>query len=157
MHKLRAGLAIAPALLGLGCLLPAGVSAKAEWAETPLAQTAPVASADPSPVDTSPGEPVPEKLLGTWAYSHQECEQDSDATPDPRKILASISFEADRTYQLNVEGFEFEGRYRYSGGNYPRLTLDNLLNFAVEGDTLQNWSEGDAVYLCGRVFVRERR
>ena len=56
---------------------------------------------------------------------------------------------------MDVEGFPFSGSYRYKGGDDPRITLDNWLNFVVVGDTLQNWSEGDAVYQCGRVFVRE--
>lgn len=111
-------------------------------------------------MDTAESDPVPEKLLGRWVYSHIECDEDLLADigkePENREIRASISFGADRTYIMDVEGFSFSGSYRYEGGDHPRITLDNWHNFNVVEDTLQNWSEGDAVYLCGRVFERAK-
>lgn len=152
----RAGLVFAPALLA-ACLPPSDdAMAVAEAVETPVADD----SAIPLTPDP-PSDPVPEKLLGDWVYSHDECEPDSELRPNTRKIEASISFEPDGIYYMDVEGFAFTGTYRfdsYQGGKDQRFQLHgNLLNFAVEGDTLQNWSEGDAVYQCGRVFVRVGR
>ena len=154
VHWRRAGLVIAPALLA--ACSPQGGEAMAEPQEiaSPAVEDAAIpAAADP------PSDPVPEKLLGDWIYSHDECEPDSEFSPNTRKIEASISFEPDGIYYMDVEGFAFTGAYRfdsYEGGKNQRFQLHgNLLNFNVAGDTLQNWSEGDAVYQCGRVFVRE--
>ena len=110
--------------------------------------------------DTSKSDPVPENLIGTWVYSHDECDEElladmGEGEVEKRDIRAQISFAEDRTYWMDIEGFPFSGSYRFAGGDHPRITLDTWLNFNVEGETLQNWSEGDAVYLCGRVFVRE--
>jgi hypothetical protein len=154
MHWRRAGLVIAPALLA-ACSPPSDdAMAVAEAAETPAADDSAI-PLNPYP----PSDPVPEKLLGDWIYSHDECELDSEFSPNTRKIEASISFEPDGIYYMDVEGFAFTGTYRfdsYEGGKDQRFQLHgNLLNFNVAGDTLQNWSEGDAVYQCGRVFVRK--
>jgi len=147
MHWRRAGLVIAPALLA-ACSPEDGV---AQGVETPAADApaTPVAA-------TRRSDPVPERLLGLWTYVRDECEPDAQETPAPHPANAELSLEAAGTYFMVVEGFPFTGTYRYEGGESPRIQLDgSLLNFAVEGDTLQNWSEGDAVYQCGRVFVRE--
>ncbi|QDH34707.1 hypothetical protein [Porphyrobacter sp. YT40] len=158
MHLRRAGLVVAPALLA-GCSLAADRAE--EDAPAPPADATDVETTDLEGealaavirMDTGRSDSVPENLIGTWTYSHDECEKEG-GPPENRDIRASIGFEADRTYAMDVEGFPSSGSYRYEGGNYPRITLDNWLNFAVVGDTLQNWSEGDAVYQCGRVFVR---
>lgn len=147
MHWRRAGLVIAPALLA-ACSPEDGV---------PQSVETPAADAPATPVAaTRPSDPVPERLLGRWTYVRDECEPDGEVTPEQRRISAEISFDQGGTYFMVVEGFPFTGTYSYEGGESPRIQLDgSLLNFAVEGDTLQNWSEGDAVYQCGRVFVRE--
>jgi hypothetical protein len=151
MHWRRAGLVIAPVLLAAACS-PQGGEAVAEDVETPAADTAPAPAAAKRPSD-----PIPEKLLGRWAYAREECEPDAEDPPSTRRINAEFNLEPDGTYFMVVEGFPFTGTYRYEGGAAPRIQLEgSLLNFSVEGDTLQNWSEGDAVYQCGRVFVRER-
>ena len=147
MHWRRAGLVIAPALL-VACSPEGG---EAQGVETPAAD-APAAPV----VATRSSDPVPERLLARWIYVRDECEPDAEDTPEQRRISAELSLDADSTYFMVVEGFPFTGTYRYEGGESPRIQLDgSLLNFAVEADTLQNWSEGDAVYQCGRVFVRE--
>ncbi len=128
-----------------------------EAAETPAAQAVPTDMPGPAVADKRPSDPVPETLLGRWAYSHEECEPDAEDMPDRRRIQAEISLAADGSYFMVVEGFPFTGTYRYEGGQSPRIQLDgSLLNFSIEGETLQNWSEGDAPYQCGRVFVREK-
>ena len=151
MHWRRAGLVIAPALLAAAACSPQGDGAvMVEGVETPAAE-----EPDLPPAADLPSDPVPAKLLGRWVYSHEECEDDSELSPNTARIDAEISLEPDGTYYMAVAGFPFTGTYRYEGGESPRIRLEgSLLNFAVEGDTLQNWSEGDAVYQCGRVFVR---
>jgi len=153
-----AGLVIAPALLA-ACSLDAdraGEDAPAPPDDAINLETSDLegeAIAAKVRLDTGRSDPVPENLIGDWKYSHDECEEEA-GPPENREIRASIAFEANRTYAMDVEGFPFSGSYRYEGGDHPRITLDNWLNFAVIGETLQNWSEGDAVYQCGRVFVR---
>lgn len=159
MHWRRAGLVIAPVLLS-GCSLAAGRAG--EDAPAPPADAINLESTDLEGealaaevrVDTGRSDPMPENLIGDWKYSHDECEEEG-GPPENRDIRVSIAFEAKRIYWMDVEGFPFSGSYRYEGGDDPRITLDNGLNFAVVGDTLQNWSEGDAVYQCGRVFIRK--
>jgi len=151
MQWRRAGWGIAPALLA-ACSPPSD-------GPMAVAQIEAKAVGDPAlamPPLELPRDPVPDKLLGNWVYSHEECEPDSEFSPNTSKIDASISFDAEGTYATDIEGFPITGTYRYDGGDSPRITLDSsLLNFDPVGDTLQNWSEGDAVYQCGRVFVRE--
>ena len=110
--------------------------------------------------DTSTSDPVPKALLGTWTYSHIECDEDMLANlegpyPENRDIRAQVTFAADRTYEMDVEGFRSFGSYRYEASQLPHITLDTALNFVVVHDVLQNWSEGDATYVCGRVFMRK--
>lgn len=152
MHWRRAGLVIAPALLA-ACSPPSDDGmAVAEAEAAPVSGAAPAASSAPRPSD-----PVPQRLLGAWVYSHEICDPDAEDGPNARPIRASIRFSDAGTYSMDVEGFPQSGTYRYEGGASPRIQLDgSLLNFNVEGDTLQNWSEGDAPYLCGKVFVREK-
>lgn len=152
MQWRRAGLVFAPALFA-ACSLPSDdAMAVAERVESPAAEASTIQVAAPPP-----SNPMPAKLLGRWIYSHEECEPDSELSPSKARIDAEISFEPDGTYTMVVAGFPFTGTYRYESGEYPRIQLGgSMLNFAVEGDTLQNWSEGDAVYQCGRVFVREK-
>jgi hypothetical protein len=152
MRWRRAGLVIAPALLAAACSPQAGkATVEAQGAETPAAD-APAAP----PAANRPSDPVPEKLLGRWSFAREVCEPDAEDMPEQRRINAEFSLEPGGTYFMVVEGFPFTGTYRYEGGQSPRIQFDgSLLNFAVEGETLQNWSEGDAVYQCGRVFIRE--
>lgn len=159
-HWQRAGLVIAPALLA-GCSLAADRAE--EDAPAPPADAINLETTDLEGealaaevrVDTSRSDPVPENLIGDWKYSHDKCEEEGGQAAN-RNIRASIVFDAKRIYSMDVEGFPFSGSYRYEGGDDPRITLDNGLNFAVVGDRLENWSEGDAVYQCGRLFVREK-
>ncbi len=148
----RAGLVIATILLA-ACSAEGGKQAAvAEIDAAPAADTAIATPAAPLPSD-----PVPENLLGEWVYSHEECDPEADDGPRKRPIQASIWLREDNSYEMSVEGFPQVGTFRYKGGDHPRIQLaGTLLNFNVEGDTLQNWSEGDAPYPCGRVFVRQK-
>ena len=152
LHWRRAGLVIAPALLA-ACSPEGGeATAVADMDAAPAAKATSAPASAPLPSD-----PMPMSLLGEWVYSHEECDPDSEDGPNKRPIRASIRFFDTGTYWMDVEGFPQSGTFRYEGGKSPRTQLDGtLLNFSVEGDTLQNWSEGDAPYMCGRVFVRER-
>lgn len=156
LHWRRAGLVIAPALLAAAACAAqdegeAMAMAVAEGIESPPATEATIPAAA-----TPPSDPMPAKLLGRWVYSHEECETGSEPSPKKARIDAEISFEPDGTYYMGVEGFPFTGTYRYESGEYPRIQIGgSMLNFAIEGDTLQNWSEGEAVYQCGRVFIRK--
>lgn len=153
----RAGWAIAPALLAAACSPQGGQAmAEAREVETPAANAPADAPATPAAANR-PSDPVPENLLGRWSYAREECEPDAEDPPAPRRINAEFSLEPGGTYFMVVEGFPFTGTYRYEGGQSPRIQFDgSLLNFGIVGDTLQNWSEGDAVYQCGRVFERAK-
>ena len=101
-------------------------------------------------------EPIEPSYLGPWFYAREECYPDSDSTPDNRPIVAQLTLFDDYTYVFVVEGFAFSGDYRFEGGKFgDRITLDNALNFTSEGKNLENWSEGEATYACGRIFVRD--
>lgn len=164
------GLAIALALLLLACaevVEEPGESTGTTPAGTSVAEDGSSTDVESYLRDTSESEPVPEELVGTWVYSHEECEPEGE--PSGQELDLRITFAANRTYSTALDGKDAvatalgdtqlpgKGTYTFEDGDYPRITLDNWLNFNVEGETLQNWSEGDAVYLCGAVFVREGR
>ena len=146
----RAGLVITPALLA--ACSPDREKTIADAPKPPAAQ-----AATPSFSDNRPRDLMPARLLGEWVYSHEICDPDAEDGPDKRPIRASISFYENGNYAMSIEHFPVSGTYRYEGGQYPRIQLDgSLLNFDIEGDSLQNWGEGDAPYTCGRVFLRKK-
>lgn len=171
MLSRSAGLALLPGLLLASCSQgeeePGTGNGEGTAKPVEVAEDGSAAKVADHLMDTSDSDPVPPELLGTWIYEGDECEPDVEDHPDPVAIDARITFNADRTYRSEVGGevsvkdwrgegmLPASGTYRFEDGDYPRITLDTRLNFNLEGDTLQNWSEGDAVYLCGAIFVRE--
>lgn len=98
---------------------------------------------------------VPDELLGTWKMVGEKCEEGE--TPSTRQVDALIRFESDFKYELTVEGWRSVGRYRVERMRDSPLTIrldDTLYEFDFVDGHLENWSEGDAVYLCGRIFER---
>lgn len=98
---------------------------------------------------------VPATMLGSWKMAGERCEEGE--TPSAKAVDARIRFEPDFTYELAVEGWTSRGRYRVDRFRDAPLRIqlaDTLYEFDLVGDRLENWSEGDAVYLCGRIFER---
>ena len=102
-------------------------------------------------------ERVPAEFIGRWSFTREVCEPDSGMVPRKKLPQVFLSIRADRTYDLTVEDFFLPGTFKvHSYVDGTRLKLDgSLLNFDAVDGTLENWSEGDAVYLCGRVFTRD--
>ncbi len=98
---------------------------------------------------------VPDTMLGSWKMTGERCEEGE--TPSAKAVDAQIRFESDFTYELIVEGWASRGRYRVDRFRAAPLRIqlaDTLYEFDLIGDRLENWSEGEAVYLCGRIFER---
>lgn len=117
---------------------------------------APSAAAETAP-EQSFGElaAVPRELLGTWKMTGEKCEEGE--TPGTKQVDALIRFEPDFRYELTVEGWRSLGGYRVERMRDAPLTIrldDTLYEFDFVDGRLENWSEGDAVYLCGRIFER---
>ena len=120
-------------------------------------QKQPDAASSEEPKAFSDGSnPIDPSYLGQWFYSGEKCDPGSEGTPDNRPIVAQLTLFDNHTYVFVVEGFAFSGDFRFEGGKFgDRITLDNALKFTSEGKTLENWSEGEATYACGRIFVRD--
>lgn len=122
------------------------------------------ASAVPSAATQTPApEPrgdlatVPDEILGTWDMVGQKCEEGE--TPSPRQVYAQIRFDRDFRYELTVEGWTSRGGYRVEqvGDSPLQVQLaDVLYEFDLVDGRLENWSEGEAVFLCARVFERAK-
>lgn len=98
---------------------------------------------------------VPDEILGTWKMVGEKCEEGE--TPSAKPIDALIRFERDFGYELTVEGWISRGRYRVEQMRDVPLRVqlaDPLYEFDLVDGRLENWSEGDAVFLCGRIFER---
>ena len=88
----------------------------------------------------------------------QECDDDiEDAVPDQNLSDVTMWLDETGTYTMNIAGWQSVGQFSVSESpTGTRVTHeDTQLNFDTVDGTLQNWSEGDAVYLCGNVFERE--
>jgi len=123
------------------------------WLMAALA--APGAAAEP---DYGELATVPATMLGSWKMVGERCEEGE--TPSAKRVDALIRFEPDFTYELTVEGWTSRGRYRVDRFRDAPLRIQlagTLYEFDLVGDRLENWSEGDAVYLCGRIFERAGR
>lgn len=98
---------------------------------------------------------VPDELLGTWKMVGEKCEEGE--TPSTRQVDALIRFERDFSYELTVEGWTSRGKYRVDRMRDSPLRIqlaDTLYEFDLVDGRLENWSEGEAVFLCGRIFER---
>lgn len=98
---------------------------------------------------------APETILGSWKMVGERCEEGE--TPSTRQVDATIRFEADFGYELVVEGWVSRGRYRVEQMRDVPLRVqlrDTLYNFDLVEGRLENWGEGEAVFLCGRIFER---
>lgn len=101
------------------------------------------------------GVVVPDEILGTWKMVGEKCEEGE--TPGTKQVDALIRFERDSSYELTVEGWISRGSYRVE--QMPDSPLGIRLGgvpyeFDLVDGRLENWSEGDAVFLCGRIFER---
>ena len=118
----------------------------------------PSAAADP-PRPTSYGDlaVLPDEILGAWKMVGEKCEEGE--TPGTKQVDALIRFERDFRYELTVEGWISRGRYRVEQmRNAPlRIQLaETLYEFDLVDGRLENWGEGEAVFLCGRIFERAK-
>ena len=95
------------------------------------------------------------EVLGTWKMVGEKCEEGE--TPGTKQVDALIRFEPDFRYEFKVEGWTSRGRYRVEQMRGSPLSIqlaDVLYEFDLVGGRLENWSEGEAVFLCGRIFER---
>ena len=112
-----------------------------------------------APVLAAPLAAVPTEFLGTWHRVHEECEADSDEKPRAALPPMSIRFTPNHEYVLREGTRKTRGRFvmkRYRSGMELQLA-DSLLEFDLRNGRLENWSEGEAVYLCGQIFERSRK
>lgn len=110
-----------------------------------------------TPATQSSGElaTAPDAILGTWKMVGEKYEEGE--TPDTKQVDASIRFEPDFGYELVVEGWISRGRYRVEQMRDAPLSIqlrETLYEFDLVDGRLENWSEGEAVFLCGRIFER---
>jgi len=99
---------------------------------------------------------VPGEVLGSWKMVGERCEE-GEATPDTRAVSVNLSLDADFRYELTVEGWRSVGTYRIDRFRDEPLRVqlaDTLYEFDLVDGRLENWGEGDAAYLCGRIFER---
>ena len=107
-----------------------------------------------------PLDEVPAEYLGNWELTHETCEPNSDEVPDTDLPRVQLFLQPDHTYEMSMEGWRISvGTFTvksYADGT--ELTLnDTHLDFTLADGRLENWSEGEAVYLCGKIFERIKR
>ena len=114
-------------------------------------QSAPKPDASYGPLAT-----VPPAFLGTWILDHQSCEADSEQTPDPHPPHVQVDLRPDHTYFMTIEGWPAAGTYTVEHlRSGDRAVFDiTRQHFELNKHWLENWSEGDAPYLCGNIFRR---
>lgn len=102
--------------------------------------------------------PIPAEIVGQWALTRQECYPDVDPEVVPETDLGEVTLYLDPSgeYEMNIDGWLSRGTFAVTPVlDRQRVTMDDThLNFDLIEGTLQNWSEGDATYVCGNVFER---
>ena len=112
-------------------------------------------ASDPAPAEESRAQSVPESVLRQWRMVAETCEDDE--TLRTNFAAASLWLREDMTYTLDVDGWQMDGEFSVQSLQSPSVHVQlsgSLYNFVMTDDRLENWSEGDAVYRCGRVFAR---
>lgn len=115
------------------------------------------AAASANPAEPTLGElsAVPDEILGSWQMVGERCEEGE--TPGTRQLSVVLRLDSHFRYELSVAGWRSVGGYRVDRFRDSPLRIqlrDTLYEFDFVGGRLENWSEGDAVYLCGRIFER---
>lgn len=139
---------------------PCGVVVATLLASCGSSDSAPTNSADSIVAEdaaVAAGATVPSVLLGSWRQVSEECEEGEQPASDFPETF--IRFHPDFRYELTVAGWAIPGQYEIvplqDKGIHIRLS-GSMHNFRLDNGRLENWSEGDAVYLCGRIFAREK-
>lgn len=99
---------------------------------------------------------VPREILGRWEYVGEECEEGETPSREKRELV--IRFHPDFRYEMHVEGWTFFGKFAVEKFRDETVRVrfeETLYNFNLVKGRLENWSEGDAVYLCGRIFEKK--
>lgn len=100
---------------------------------------------------------APKEILGGWRFVREKCED--GVTPGKKNRDVTIRFEPDYSYEISVEGWVFSGSYQVEQRHDSTLRVriaPSLYDFDLIDGRLENWSEGEAVFLCGRIFEREQ-
>lgn len=100
---------------------------------------------------------APKQILGGWKFVREKCEDDT--TPNGKSRDVTIRFQPDFSYEISIEGWIFSGTYRVIEMRNSPLRVQiipSLYNFDLIDGRLENWSEGEAVLLCGRIFERQQ-
>lgn len=152
------GLVFALAIMLGGCD-DASSNTAAPEAESDVAEaaTSEAVMATPSP-RPSPKIPIPKQFVGYWKLASIECEADSEEGPPKHLHMANLQILEDGQWWMDIEGFPMRGEvevHDLRSGPEIRL-LPSALDFEIVGQRLENWSEGDAPYMCGRIFERGR-
>jgi hypothetical protein len=124
-----------------------------------VAFSIPSAAADP-PRSPSYGDfaVVPAEILGAWEMVGEKC--DESETRGTKQVDALTRFERDLRYEHTVEGWILRGRYRVEqmrNGPLRNPLAETLYAFDLVDGHLENWGEGEAVFLCGRIFERANK
>lgn len=121
--------------------------------------TAPdVNTAQHSETDPQYGElsVVPADYVGNWVRVREICEADSEEVPRTNLPPIRLMLTRQHRFTLVEDGRTMRGRFiveRFVQGTRLRL-LDSLRNFDAVDGRLENWGEGDAVYICGQIYER---
>lgn len=99
------------------------------------------------------------QLVGTWHATSEICEPDSDEKPSKKVAPALLTLKADGHYRKVQQGEDLRGSFTVydASQNVIGVQLDDagmLMRYLVKDGRLENWGEGDAVYLCALVFER---
>ena len=118
---------------------------------------APVAAAPSSTEQFGPLTTAPDQILGYWNMVGERCEEGE--TPSTKQVSVVLSLDRKFRYELSVEGWRSVGTYSVDRSSNSQLRVqlaDTLYNFDLVDNRLENWGEGDAPFLCGRIFEREK-
>jgi hypothetical protein len=115
-------------------------------------ETGPVSAS----TSASAPEPIPPEYLGDWVLTREECYPDSGEVPETDLPHVELRLRPDRSYEMSIEGWRSVGTFKVDGqGEGRQLTLeDTSLDFTLSDGRLENWSEGEAAYVCGQIFER---
>jgi hypothetical protein len=106
---------------------------------------------------TPPEDPI-DQVAGTWGFTREDCEPDSQFAPRADLPGTSIVLAPDHGYRISGPGKEASGTFKVTATDEGYVLVELVEakeNFLLNGDELDSWSDEPVATECTHVFGRQ--